>query len=76
MEDINACSPGGAGRNKTLGLDKLMKIKVPVPDIDLQNEFEELLHKVNTIKNHNNQTEQELKALMPSHLDKAFKREL
>lgn len=76
LEDINACSPGGAGRNKTLGLDKLMRIKVPVPDIDLQNEFVELLHKVNTIKNHHNQTEKELTQLLPSLLDKAFKGEL
>ncbi len=76
LEDINACSPGGAGRNKTLGLDKLMKIRVPVPAIDLQNEFVELLHKVNTIKNHNYQTEKELTQLLPSLLDKAFKGEL
>ncbi len=76
LEDINACSPGGAGRNKTLGLDKLMKIKVPVPNIDLQNEFVELLHKVNGIKKHHKQTEQELNALLPSLLDKAFKGEL
>lgn len=76
LEDINACSPGGAGRNKTLGLDKLMKIKVPVPDIDLQIEFVELLHKVNAIKEHHTQTEKELNELMPALLDKAFKGEL
>lgn len=76
LEDINGCSPGGAGRNKTLGLDKLMKIRVPVPDIDLQNEFVELLHKVNTIKNHHYQTEKELTQLLPSLLEKAFKGEL
>lgn len=76
LENINACSPGGAGRNKTLGLDKLMKIKVPVPDINLQNEFVELLHKVNAIKEHQKQTEKELNELMPSLLDKAFKGEL
>jgi type I restriction enzyme S subunit len=76
LEDINACSPGGAGRNKTLGLDKLMRIKVPVPDIALQDEFVELLHKVNAIKNHHKQTEKELNELMPSLLDKAFKGEL
>lgn len=73
LEDINACSPGGAGRNKTLGLDKLMKILVPVPSIDLQKEFVELLEKTNAIKEHQKQTEQELTELMPSLLDKAFK---
>ncbi len=76
LEDINACSPGGAGRNKTLGLDKLMKINVPVPDIDLQEEFVELLHKVNSMKECHAQTEKELSELMPSLLDKAFKGEL
>lgn len=76
LEDINACSPGGAGRNKTLGLDKLMKIKVPVPNIELQKEFVALLEKVNTIKHHHTLTNQELSELMPSLLDKAFKGEL
>jgi len=76
LEDINACSPGGAGRNKTLGLDKLMKIKIPVPDITLQVEFVELLHKVNAIKEQHTETEKELTQLMPSLLDKAFKGEL
>lgn len=73
LEDINACSPGGAGRNKTLGLDKLMKILVPVPSIEAQKEFVDLLEKMNKIKEHHKQTEQELTELMPSILDKAFK---
>lgn len=76
LEDINACSPGGAGRNKTLGLDKLMKISVPVPSLELQREFVELLEKTNAIKEHHKQTEQDLTELMPSLLDKAFKGEL
>jgi len=76
LEDINACSPGGAGRNKTLGLDKLMRILVPVPSLELQREFVELLEKTNAIKEHHKQTEQELTELMPSLLDKAFKGEL
>jgi type I restriction enzyme S subunit len=76
LEDINACSPGGAGRNKTLGLDKLMKILVPVPSLELQKEFVELLEKTNSIKEHHKQTEQELTELMPSLLDKVFKGEL
>jgi type I restriction enzyme S subunit len=33
LGDINAASPGGAGRNKTLGLTKLENILVPVPDL-------------------------------------------
>lgn len=76
LEDINACSPGGAGRNKTLGLDKLMKIEIPVPEITLQEEFVELLHKINAVKEQHRETEKELTELMPSLLNKAFKGEL
>ena len=76
LEDINACSPGGAGRNKTLGLDKLMKIKVPIPSLASQKEFVELHRKTNSIKEYHKQTEQELNELLPSLLDKAFKGEL
>lgn len=76
LEDINACSPGGAGRNKTLGLDKLMKILVPIPSIEEQREFVQLLEKTNAIKEHYKQIEQELTDLIPSLLDKAFKGEL
>lgn len=42
IEDIRAASPGSAGRNRTLGLKKLDKIKVPVPDYDEQARFAEL----------------------------------
>ena len=76
LNDINACSPGGAGRNKTLGLDKLMKISIPVPPIEMQQEFVKLLEKTNAIKANHKQTEQELTELLPSLLDKAFKGEL
>lgn len=76
LEDINACSPGGAGRNKTLGLDKLMKIKVPVPDIKLQKEFVDLNNKLRIILNQNAEILRDLEDLFPALLDKAFKGEL
>jgi type I restriction enzyme S subunit len=76
LKDINSCSPGGAGRNKTLGLEKLMKIKVPVPDINLQKTFVKLIHKVNAMKEQHSEIEKELVQLMPALLDKAFKGEL
>ncbi|OGR02769.1 MAG: hypothetical protein A2284_14785 [Deltaproteobacteria bacterium RIFOXYA12_FULL_61_11] len=34
--EIGEASPGGAGRNRTLGLNALSQIKVPVPDIRKQ----------------------------------------
>lgn len=75
MEDINKASPGSAGRNKTLGMTKLEKILVPVPDIEKQNDFVKLLHKVNAINEFGKESELELKVLFPSVLDKAFKGE-
>lgn len=76
LEDINAASPGGAGRNKTLGIDKLMRIAVPLPDLDAQKEFVALLNKVQHIKQQHIQQEKELEELFPALLDKAFKGEL
>ncbi|REE67022.1 type I restriction enzyme S subunit [Paenibacillus taihuensis] len=55
LEDINRASPGGAGRNKTLGLTKLENIFVPIPDIEEQNKFVLLLKKVNEISNNLNE---------------------
>ncbi len=76
MEDINAASPGGAGRNKTLGLDKLMRIKVPVPPLDIQKKFVNLITKLNEAKAYKTAQLEELEKLFPAMLDKAFKGEL
>lgn len=35
-EQVRRASPGGAGRNRTLGVEKLGQIKVPLPPIDVQ----------------------------------------
>ena len=34
--DLNVASPGGAGRNKTLGQEEFKRLKIPVPPIDYQ----------------------------------------
>jgi type I restriction enzyme S subunit len=39
MTKIRDASPGGAGRNRTLGLSKLMAIEVPLPKFALRREF-------------------------------------
>ena len=39
MDKLGNASPGGAGRNRTLGLKKLDAIDVPVPDLDRQEWF-------------------------------------
>ena len=76
LTKIQEASPGGAGRNRTLGLKKLEKIEVPVPDFEKQLEFNNLLRHVSSIKSAQQDNEIELEALMPSILDKAFKGEL
>ncbi len=60
----------------TLNTKLLHQILIPVTDIDLQNEFVELVDKVNAIKDCHRETEKELNEIMPSLLDKAFKGEL
>lgn len=76
IEQIQAASPGSADRNRTLAMKRLEKIKVPVPDYDKQLKFNQLQRYVEKIKQAQSENETELKALMPSILDKAFKGEL
>lgn len=35
-EQIRRASPGGAGRNRTLGVEKLGQIKIPLPPVEMQ----------------------------------------
>jgi len=53
-----------------------MKIKVPVPDLDEQREFVALLHQIEEVQKEHKKTEDEFRELIPSLLDKFFKREL
>ena len=76
LEKIREASPGGAGRNRTLGLKKLEKITVPVPDYNKQLWFDSLQQKVTAIKQAQADSQAKLDALLPSILDKAFKGEL
>lgn len=76
LELIRAASPGGAGRNRTLGLAALEAIKVPVPPIEAQIWFDGLQAKVDTLKRLQSETAAELDAMLPAILDRAFKGEL
>lgn len=76
LEKLGQASPGGAGRNRTLGLEALSKIEVPVPQIEHQIWFGLLQAKVESLKKYQGQTITELDTLLPSILDKAFKGEL
>lgn len=45
-ELLGLASPGGAGRNKTLGQSEFLKLQVPIPDITEQRRIAEMLDKV------------------------------
>lgn len=72
MEAIIAASPGGAGRNKTLGLEKLERILVPVPTLSVQAEFLALRATLNQMQALHAQSVAWLGQLMPSLLAGAF----
>lgn len=76
LHDLGDASPGGAGRNRTLGLKALEKIKVPVPSYEKQVRFSKLWTNVNVAKKLGNEMSKELAAFMPSSLAKAFRGEL
>lgn len=76
LEQLGKASPGGAGRNRTLGLKALQEIAVPLPAFHEQIWFGSLLAKVESFKRLRGESTVELDALLPSILDKAFKGEL
>lgn len=76
LSDIRAASPGAAGRNKTLGIKKLGAIAVPLPPIEKQHEFGELLKRFKRARSIHQQTAISLDHLMPALLDQAFRGEL
>lgn len=45
-ELLGLASPGGAGRNKTLGQSEFLKLQIPIPDITEQRRIAEMLDKV------------------------------
>jgi len=73
LEKLGEASPGGAGRNRTLGLEALGKIKVPIPSIEKQLWFDTLQSKIAILKKVRSEATTELDALLPSILDKAFR---
>jgi type I restriction enzyme S subunit len=72
LEKIGKASPGGAGRNRTLGLKKLDSIEVPIPSIEKQCYFDRLVDKVDALKAFHGVTASQLNAVVPKVLDAAF----
>ncbi len=72
MLKIGEASPGGAGRNRTLGLEKLMAIKVPMPPVAVQQTFNRLQAEVGTLKAKHAAIRQANAALIPATLERVF----
>jgi type I restriction enzyme S subunit len=73
LQRIGEASPGGAGRNRTLGLEKLAELDVPVPEYEEQLKFGRLLSSFQQYQSIRATTRRELEAILPSLLDKAFR---
>lgn len=76
LHDLGDASPGGAGRNRTLGLKNLAAIRVPVPSYDKQVIFAQLWGKVEATRRLQAELKADLAAYVPSILAKAFRGEL
>ena len=72
LEQIGRASPGSADRNRTLAVDRLEKIKVPVLPLATQREFKKLLDLQASIRAEAATSNQRLEALLPSLLDRLF----
>jgi type I restriction enzyme S subunit len=73
---ISEASPGGAGRNRTLGIEALGKIPVPIPRIELQRWFSDLVQHVRRQTDVRLTSTAELDAVIPAVLDRAFRGEM
>ena len=75
LQQLGEASPGGAGRNRTLGLKKLQAIEVPVPRIRAQHWFERLLTKAHRARRIRDATARDIGALSSAMLREVFGRE-
>lgn len=71
-EQIRRASPGGAGRNRTLGVEKLAQIKIPVPSIEMQraliSRLEMLTGKTRQLEEHLDAVERDAARLIRSYV--------
>jgi type I restriction enzyme S subunit len=69
---IGEASPGGAGRNRTLGLEKLMALEVPAPPLPAQQAFDQLQAQIAALKAKHTAIRQANAALLPATLERVF----
>lgn len=72
LTKLREASPGGAGRNRTLGLQALAAIRVPIPSLDQQQWFDDLQGKVREIRLVREQAARDAAAVLPAILHNIF----
>jgi type I restriction enzyme S subunit len=72
MLKIGEASPGGAGRNRTLGLEKLMAIEVPTPPLAAQQIFDRLQAEIAALKTKHTAIREANAELLPATLERLF----
>lgn len=72
LDLIGVASPGGAGRNRTLGLHALKKIQVPLPPLQKQKWFESLVVEVEKLRRLQAETAADIDRILPLAVKKAF----
>ena len=75
MTKIRDASPGGAGRNRTLGLAKLMSIQVPIPSPFVREAFIALKRSLVSLNEHRQSQDTFSDALLPSLVNRLFSSE-
>jgi len=72
LEQVGLASPGSADRNRTLAVDRLERIKVPIVPLAEQTEFKKLLDLQAKVRAEGDIAAQRANALLPSLLDRIF----
>ncbi len=72
LEKVGEASPGGAGRNRTLGVERLAKIEVPAPPLSAQQAFVDLQATVSALKARHAAIREANAALLPATLERLF----
>lgn len=76
IEQLGKASPGSAGRNRTLGLQMLDEIEVPVPDYEKQLWIVSIAKRLEEMGKRQEAIRKETEGLFKSILNKAFQGEL
>ena len=76
LSKLGDASPGGAGRNRTLGLKKLDAVTVPIPSLDRQRWFDHLQQQVRHVETLRENSRHDEEALLPAMLASVLRRAL